>query len=394
MRLEFWKLDENIQKSQVIEGYKSFIWTERESGWGEFEIKTPSTQTTRSLLPPGSVIAQNNSTYMMVVETIEDATGDDGAANLDIKGRSLEAILDDRPAMSSDQVDDIVTNPKWVLTGTPGDIVRAIFQYICVDVTLDSGDEIPFYHSGTILPAGSIDEPSDVITVYLDPTTLYAAAKTICDTYALGFRFVRNGEQSQIYFEVYTGDDRTSSQTILPAVIFSPNLDNLTDVRRLTSNALHKNVAYVVGKDQVKIVFGVGEDTTAAGFDRRVLVVSASSIDASSVSDVDAALSQAGLDALSQHQKIYQFDGQISETNSYVYGVDYKLGDLVEEQDATGFGNQMRVTEQIFVSDEQGDRSYPTLTLSSVIVPGTWIDVEPPDVVWADVPSDQVWGNQ
>ena len=92
---------------------------------------------------------------MMVVETITDATGDDGAENLDIVGRSLEAILDDRVAMSTDQVDDIVTNPKWVLTDTPGNIARAVFQYICVDLSLDSGDGIPFYHSGTILPDGS-----------------------------------------------------------------------------------------------------------------------------------------------------------------------------------------------------------------------------------------------
>ena len=218
--------------------------------------------------------------------------------------------------------------------------------------------------------------------------------KVVCDTYGLGFRLVRNGEASEIYFEIYTGDDRTSSQTDLDAVIFSPNLDNLSDVKRLTSNAAYKNLAYVVGKDQVAIVFGVGEDTTAAGFERRVLVVSASSIDATSVADVDAALSQTGLDALAQHRKIYQFDGQIAETGSYRYGVDYKLGDLVEEQDATGFGNQMRVTEQIFVSDSNGDSSYPTLTLSQVIVPGTWVDVEPPTVEWEDVPEDQVWGNQ
>jgi hypothetical protein len=237
-------------------------------------------------------------------------------------------------------------------------------------------------------------EPSETIIANLDPTTVYTAVKTVCDTYRLGFRLVRNGETSEVYFEIYTGDDHTSDQTDRDAVIFSPNLDNLEDVTRLTSTAAHKNVAYVVGKDQVSIVFGVGEDTTAGGFARRVMIVSATSVDATTVADVDAALSQAGLDALAQHRKVYQFDGQISEFSSYKYGVDYKLGDLVEEQDSTGFGNQMIVTEQIFVSDDQGDRSYPTLTLSEVIVPGTWIDVDPATEVWADVAEDQVWGNQ
>jgi len=394
MQLEFWTLDDNLQKSEVIEGYNSFIWTERYSSWGGIEIKIPASQAARSLLPAGTMIAQSLSTYIMVVETIEDATDTDGSDILDITGRSLEAILDDRVAMSSGQVSDIVTNPKWVLTDTPGNIARAIFIYICVDATLDDGDIIPFYHSGTILPTGSIAESSETITVNLDPATVYASVKTICDTYGLGFRLVRNGETSQVYFEIYTGDDRTSDQTDRAAVIFSPNLDNLSEVRRLTSNAAYKNLAYVIGKDQVKVVFGVGEDTESSGFKRHVLIVDASSIDATSVSDVDAALSQAGLDALSQHRKVYQFDGQISEIGSYKYGTDYKLGDLVEEQDVTGFGNQMYVTEQIFVSDDQGDRSYPTLTLSQVIVPGTWIDVTPPDEVWSDVDPSQVWGNQ
>ena len=392
--MEFWTLDDQLRKAEVIEGYNSFIWTERYSACGDFEIKIPSTQENRSLLTAGTMIAQRDSTYVMAIETITDATGDDGAENLDVVGRSLESLLDDRVAMSADQVDDIVTNPKWVLTDTPGNIARAIFQAICVDLVLNDGDGIPFYHSGTILTDGSIAESAETITVNLDPDSVYNAVKTVCDTYGLGFRLVRNGETSEIYFEVYTGDDRTSDQTDRAAVIFSPNLDNLADVTRLTSNAAHKNVAYVVGKDQTAIVFGVGEDTEAAGFDRRVLVVKADSVDATSVSDVDAALAQAGLDALSQHRKVYQFDGEISEIGPYKYGVDYKLGDLVEEQDATGFGNQMRVTEQIFVSDNQGDRSYPTLTLSETIVPGTWIDVEPPTVVWEDVPEDQVWGNQ
>lgn len=394
MQLEFWTLDDQLRKADVIEGYTSFIWTDRRSAWGGFEIKTPATQSNKSLLSVGTMLAQADSTYVMVVETITESTDDNGAENLDITGRSLEAILDDRAAMSTGQFDDIVTNPKWVLTGTPGDIVRAVFQYICVDLSLDAGDGIPFYQPGTILPEGSIAETDETITLNLDPTTVYLLSKSVCEVYGLGFRLVRNGETSEIYFEVYTGDDHTSSQTDRPAVIFSPNLDNLTGVKRLTSTAAYKNVAYVVGKDQVSVVFGVGEDTTAAGFQRRVLVVGATSIDATNVSDVDAALSQAGLDALAGHRKIYQFDGQIPEIGAYRYGIDYKLGDLVEEQDATGFGNQMYVTEIIFVSDNLGDRIYPTLTLSEVIVPGTWVDVTPVTEVWADVPEDQVWGNQ
>jgi hypothetical protein len=219
MQQEYWTLDSQLRKASVIEGYESFIWTERRSVWGDFEIHTAATQSMRSLLAVGTMLGMSLSTYIMVVETISDVIGDDGAENLKITGRSLEAILEDRVAMSTDQVSDIVTNPKWVLTDTPGNIIRAVFQYICVDLSLDAGDAIPFYHTGTILPAGSIAESSDTIVANLDPTTVYAVATTIADTYGICFGLVRNGETSEVYFEVYTGSDRTSDQTDRDPVI-------------------------------------------------------------------------------------------------------------------------------------------------------------------------------
>jgi hypothetical protein len=51
---------------------------------------------------------------------------------------------------------------------------------------------------------------------------------------------------------------------------------------------------------------------------------------------------------------------------------DYRLGDLVEMRNGDKATTHRRVTEQIFVSDSQGDRSYPTLTLNQYITPGTW----------------------
>jgi hypothetical protein len=394
MAYEWYVLDENLHRSQVIEGFESFIWTERYSAWGDFQIVTKTTDAAKILLAVDTLIVFNQSNYVMKVETITDAEDDTGVQNLTITGRSLEAILDDRIAMTPEMMDDIVTNPKWVITNTPGNVARTIFQTICVELAVNTADAIPFYAGGRLLPPGSIPETDEVITAAIDPMTVYSAIKQTCDTYGLGFRIIRNGEMSELYFEVYTGDDRTSAQTVRDAVIFSPAMDNLANTKKLTSKASYKNVAYVVGKDEIAIVYGVGEDPEADGFNRRVLIVDASSIDASNVDDVGAALAQKGLAELAAHQKVYQFDGEISQYGVFQYGRDYKLGDLVEERDQTGYGNEMRVTEQIFVSDKEGDRSYPTLSLTLVIVPGTWSAWTPPDQDWAAVSSDKVWGNQ
>ena len=75
------------------------------------------------------------------------------------------------------------------------------------------------------------------------------------------------------------------------------------------------------------------------------------------------------------------------QNSTYKYGVDYGLGDLVELRDSSGNINVMRVTEQIFVSDKEGIRSYPTLTFDMLITPGTWL-ARPTNQQWADVTTE------
>jgi hypothetical protein len=68
------------------------------------------------------------------------------------------------------------------------------------------------------------------------------------------------------------------------------------------------------------------------------------------------------------------------------------LGDVVEERDTGGFGNQMRVTEMIFTSDNTGEKAYPTLSINNVITPGTWSAWDQTQV-WSDVDAAIHWGD-
>jgi hypothetical protein len=387
--MEYYILDSNLKKDQVIEGFESFIWTDRYSAVGDFEIKIQSTKVTRDLFSTGTMLGCSGSNRVMIIDTITDALDSNDARMLDITGKSMEILLNDRVAFPA--LTDLTTTPKWVLTDTPGNIIRTIFTTICVTGALDPNDTIPFYAAGTITPPGSIAEPTDVVTVSLDPDTVYNTVKAIADIYNLGFRFVRNSETDpHIYFEVYTGTDCTSGQTTVPAVIFSEELDNLSNKSVLTSTAIEKTVAYVFAPNGALAVFATGADLSASGFGRKVLMVNAQDITTVAGSDLNAELTQRGLDALAVQQKIYTFDGQIPQVGGYVYGTDYNLGDIVEEQDETGFGSQMRVTEHIFVSDNVGDRSYPTLSGAVVVVPGSWLAWNDGQD-WTDVPTIDTW---
>jgi hypothetical protein len=103
-------------------------------------------------------------------------------------------------------------------------------------------------------------------------------------------------------------------------------------------------------------------------------------------------LQQEGLIALAAQRTVYSFDGQLPASQPYVYGVDYNLGDIVEERNEDGFGNLMMVTEQIFTSDNQGERAFPTLSISLAITPGSWVAWDGADD-WADVPTSIHWAD-
>jgi len=385
--MEWYTLDSALRRDSVIEEYASFIWTERYSAFGDFQIVTRSTYNNRQQLATGTRIAMKGSYRVMTVDTVADDTGLDGTRNITVTGKSLESLLDDRVAMPAMQ--NTTVAPNWVITERPATIVRQMFAIICVNGALDPRDSIPFYTGGQLLPSGSIPEPPDAVTITSTPGTLYAAIKAICDTYGLGFRLVRNGELGQIFFEVYTGNDLTADQTSRNPVIFDPSLDNLEKISQLTSTALVKTVAYVFAANGTKVVYAPTANQAGSGSDRRVLLVSSSN-NLPAGPALDLALTQEGIQALAKQQTVYSFDGQLPQMIPYVYGRDYNLGDLVEERNSDGFGNQMVVTEQIFVSDNTGERAYPTLTLNQAIVPGTWLSEDPNDT-WSTVDPTETW---
>lgn len=387
MALTWYTLDSVLRRDTVIEDFESFIWTERYSAFGDFQIVTKSTRQMRILLALGTRITREGSSYVATIETVKDGTDDSGARNLTISGRFIEAWLDDRVAMPS--VTDTTTQPAWVLTDTAGNIIRTMFTTICVDGAIDAKDILPFIHSGTILDPGERGEDPSIITVTAAPDTLYNTIQKIANTYFLGFRLVRNGDTGDVYFEIYTGNDLSSSQTVHPPVIFDPNLDSLKDTSLLTSTQPVKTVAYVFAANGSATVFAATADPDASGADRKVLLVNSSN-NADAGPDLTSALQAEGQLALASQRILYQFDGELAEGSSYVYGRDYNLGDLVEERDSDGFGNLMLVTEQIFSSDSSGERQFPTLTITEAITPGTWIAYDP-TIEWDEEADTVHW---
>lgn len=389
--MELYTLDPLLRRLNVIDQFESLIWTERFNAFGDFQLDIASTFGNRNRLQAGTFLALSESLRVMMVETIEDTTDEQGRKKLTVKGRSLEALLLDRVAKES--TSDLTVSPKWKLTGAPGTVARKIFHDICVTGILNTADIIPFIHEGPDVGGiGNISEPTDPISVEIEPTTVYEAIQEICVVWSLGFRLLRNYDMSELYFDVYAGSDRTTSQTELAPVVFTPELDNLQNTKSFTSIEKTKNVAYVFSPAGFLVVYAADADSSTAGFDRRVLTVNASDITTDNL-DVPAALLQRGMEELSKNRSYKAFDGEISQRSRYKYGVDYNLGDIVEMRNDDGATNNMRVTEQIFVSDREGVRSYPTLTIDVFITEGSWLSWMK-NKVWAELGPTEYWANQ
>jgi hypothetical protein len=387
--VDIYILDPLLRRDTLVDRFISCIWTERFAAFGDFELVLDSTQANRRLFITGALLACNESNYVMRVTNLEDSTDAEGKATFTVKGVSLEMMLEDRGAFGV--LDDLTTAPKWTLTGAPAVVARKIFHDICVTGILDVGDKIPYIVEGSFLPEDTIPEPVDPITVEIAPQSVYSAIKSICDTWSLGFRILRHGDLSQLYFDVYSGSDRTTKQNVLDAVVFTPELENLQNTSELTSVDSYKNVAYVYSPAGVEVVYPQDVHPETAGFERHVLMVQADDI-TSDNPDVSAALIQRGNDELSKYRSFSAFDGEINPNSAYIYGIHYYLGDLVEVRNVDGVTNDMRVTEQIFVSDAEGDRAYPTLAVNLFIDTGSWLSWAA-NQVWQDLGPTEYWSN-
>ena len=380
--MELYLLDPLNRRQYIIDQFTSLIWTERWQAYGDFQLNLPSNYNARSLLKPDTWVSMNRSNYVMRIESVEDDWNEDGSRNLVVKGSSIEKIFDDRAA------------PRYTWTEAPAAIARNMFHQVCVSGSWDSGDVIPGIVEGTFMPTSTILEPADSITITIETiTTLFDGIVTqICTKYDLGFRILRQDSTGELYFDIYAGSDRTTDQTTSPPVVFAPQLDNLQNTKELTDITKAKNVAYVQQSDGTStIVYGGGVDPTIDSFERRVLIVDASSL----TSPTTAQLEQLGLEALAASRTFYGFDGTVSQQSQYQYGTDYNLGDLVEQQNSDGIQTQMRVTEQIFAQDSTGEKYYPTLVSYETINAGTWLSWNN-NKTWFDLDSDttSVWGNQ
>lgn len=388
--MDIYVLNSDREREYIVDRFESFIWAERYAAFGDCDIRIPSNLKSVDYFEEGVWLVQNKSHRVMIVDTIEDATDAEGRSMTKINGRSLESIFEERLAAANKTA--LTNNTRWSIEDTPGNILRHILTKICIEGILDPNDVIPdlVVSPFPFIPEGTIPEPQRRVLMELEIKTLYETFTEICTTYSLGYSLLLNRVTKQLHFQVLTGTNRTSAQEDVEPVVFSPDFGNLANSSELVSSAKYKNVAIVTSDFGTVTVYADTAARSQQGFQRRVLHVRVTDIKESDTNKT-ALLTKKGQDELAKHRRIQAFDGEIPQ-RGYEYARAYFLGDITEMRKSTGSINYMRVTEQIFSDDAEGERSYPTLSLDSYISPGSWYAYSP-NAAWYDTNEGITWAS-
>lgn len=371
--MEFFTMDRQLIKEDVIDTFHSAIWTERYYGDSEIELVVEPTAEMIRTLTPGKFIGLTGSNELMMLETRNFEEG-----TLKAQGISICKWLNNRFVRSSALHED----RHWPIEGlVPGNLLSYIVYHMAIggpflDGSLPMGIASPGTLKVPFLELGDYNTAGPPVTVAVPFGPLYDALYEIATTYQIGMQIILVPVllgTHKLQFRNYKGLDRTRVQTVNERVRFSPEMDSLTDIKELQSIAKFKTqvwsfapsnpegLATTAGHDGLTSV-----DESYTGFDLRAEMVFAEDISTDQVAG-DAAkllemLNTRAHDALANGKADHVVDGEVVPDIQYKYGVDYNLGDLVELQSQSGAIQTVRVTEYIRSQDSSGEKSYPTLT--------------------------------
>lgn len=356
--LEFWILNEDFESIFLIDSAESLIWTERHCGYGDFEIYAMIDAELFSNTEQDYYAWKKGSDRLMIIDTRTVDSDVSKGTHLKIEGVSLEHILTRR----------IV----WTQTRLNGSLDSQIRKVINDNIMnpSDSKRKIPnFRYKNATDPRVLGITIDETYTGYL----VYDIVNELCETYDLGWRVTYNPNGNLFEFQLYDTTDRSYSQNTNPYVVFSPGFDNIISSNYYESNREYKNVALVAGED-----LGVGtarktvtvDLANKTGLHRREMFVDARDLQSEredqsvmTPAEYNQILRTRGLKYLYEYQEQNLFEGEVEASQTFVYGVDFVLGDTVQIRDAYGIEAKARIDEIIFSEGEDGRSVIPTFAM-------------------------------
>lgn len=343
-------LDVDLSLVDIIDTYESFIWTDRYSEPGDFELYLMMDERILSECIQDRYLQIEKSDRLMIIEDIEITTDIEEGDKLKITGKSLESLLERRIVWEQTVLNTSLQNGiKQLINNAiiaPKIAARKISNFIFIDSTdpAITGLKIDAQYTG--------DNLGEVI-------------KNQCELNDIGYRVLYNQTTGNFEFSLYKGTDRSYNQDVNPYVIFSPDYSNIINSDYIESNNTLKNVALVAGEGEGKDrkTTTIGE---SSGMARRELFVDARDISSNtdsgtlSAAEYTKELQTRGNEQLAENKQTKSFSGEIDVQQNFKLDEDFTLGDVVQLVNEYQIQASVRITEIVLSISTTGMEYYPT----------------------------------
>lgn len=350
----------------IVDTAKSIIWHGKYYGVGDFEIYAPCTPENIASLAKGNYVTRYDARNVGIIERVNVTYNPQDGRMIVAAGRFAKSVLDRRIIYKRSGYSVSPT----ILRGSVETAARSLVTENAVDCPFDRGRNIPELAFGPHANTAPVirDENGAASQKQVTHDNLLTYTDSLLEEYGLG-AYCGLNELLQLSYTVFAGVDRSIDNTAGNApVIFSQDFDNLLSSEYAYDETALKNTALIGGEGEGTARFhSVLKNANVTGLDRREIFVDATGhsktyTDDSGTSqtitdsEYDGQLKALGQQSVAGYSIVETFNGDIDLTNnSFVYGRDFFLGDIVTVQDVEiGLYINPRILEITEVQDENG----------------------------------------
>ena len=347
--MEIYALDKEFNKLNIIDEYQSVLWIDRYNKPGEFELYLGADTELLQYLQIGNYLTHRASTHLMVIESIRTETNVEEGDHFTIKGRSIEAFLGRRIVWKQTDFNDVY-------------LQTAVQRLLNENVISPSvvGRQIP----GVTFQASTDEKITSLkLTAQYTGDNLLDVITAICESNKIGFKMIPDANYNFV-FSLYSGTDRSYDQTSNLFVVFSSKFDNIINTNYYESDEHYCNVTLVSGEgegeDRVTQVVG-----TTTGLERREYWTDARDLSRKDednqeipIEEYNEMLKQRGKEKLEERKKDKTFDGKVDPTQTFTYGEDFFIGDIIQIRNEFGIEGSARIVEYVMSESVDGGLEY------------------------------------
>lgn len=303
-----------------IDFYTSLIMAMHYNEIGDFEINTVVSKQNLQLFKKNNLIMiDNKKDRVGIIKHREIDLDEEGKEILKIKGFTLDVILNKRICY-------IDTNEEETVFG--GNSIELI-EKLLNDNLINPKDKARKIDN--LIIEGTDIIGTDIIWQIESNKKVGDTISEICKINSLGYKVYIDFDKKKIVFKLYKGKDLPKK------VVFSPDLDNIFNMKYVDNNIEEKNVVYI-RIDNDSIIPYCEEDLT--GIDRiETFLYHGEVKDNENVDEI-------GKNELSKYPQVESIEGDIDTNNSlFKYEKDYNLGDVVTLRNNNwGIEKDLRIT--------------------------------------------------